>query len=647
VNWPRRFRSVRHKLLAGVLLTSIAALLVNGVALLFYDLRSYREAGVKDLTTQAELIGHATSAALQFDDPQFAARSLALLRVRPAVRAAALYNSRGTIFARYFRADSTAHVLPRLPEADSVAIDGDRMTVFRRIVDNDEIVGTVYIAADFEIYARLASYAVIAGSVMLIALLVALLLSAWLQAAITRPIIRVANLARQVVEQRDYSVRATKSTDDEISVLVDAFNDMLSEIEQRTRALERSNTQLEREAAERSEAEQALRTSEERYRSLVSVSAQIVWTTDAGGQVVEPQPAWQAYTGQAAGDLTSLPGGSDAIHPDEWDHARELWRHAIETGTPFATEVRLRRSDGVYRWFAARGVPVRRADGSVKEWVGTCTDIDERKIAAEEVQRLTEELEQRVRQRTAQLEDKNRELEAFSYSVSHDLRAPLRAIDGFGQALVEDFGGQLDDEARRYLSRIRSATQRMSQLIDDLLTLSRISRVELSWTEVDLSAMARQIIDELMHREAERTVEVSVWDGIMVQGDPRLLRIALENMLGNAWKFTAKTGAPRIEFGALEDREKSTYFVRDNGAGFDMAHADNLFGAFQRLHAVTDFPGTGIGLATVQRIVHRHGGRIWVNAQRGRGATFFFTLGRGEGLAREPDTAGRSASAAS
>ena len=646
MNRPLRLRSVRVKLLVAVLLTSIVALLVNGVALLFYDLRSYRETGAYDMATQAELIGRATTAALQFDDPEFAANNLALLRVRPRVRAAALYNSRGVVFARYFRSDAAQDNLPRLPEADRVAVAGDRMIVFRRVVDNDEIIGTVYLAADFDIYPRLASYAAIAGSVMLMALIVSLLLSAWLQGAITRPIVGIARLARKVVEQRDYTVRAQKSTDDEVGVLVDAFNDMLSEIERRTAALEHSKTQLEREAAERGEAELALRTSEERYRSLVVVSAQIVWTADAQGQVVEPLTTWQAYTGQADGEMTGL-GHTNAIHPDERAGALELWRHAVEAGAPFATEFRLRRRDGVYRWFAARGVPVRRADGSIKEWVGTCTDIDDQKIAAEEIQRLNEELEQRVRQRTAQLEDKNRELEAFSYSVSHDLRAPLRAIDGFSQALVEDFGGQIDEEAKRYLSRIRSATQRMGQLIDDLLTLSRISRVELAWSTVDLSAMARQIIDELRHRDARRTVEVSIWDDITVQGDPRLLRIALENLIGNAWKFTAKTSAPRIEFGALEDHGQSTYFIRDNGAGFDMAHAGNLFGAFQRLHAVTDFPGTGIGLATVQRIVHRHSGRIWSNAQRGKGATFFFTLGRAEGLGRGGDDSGRGASAAS
>lgn len=646
MRWPLRLRSVRAKLLAGVLFTSVAALLINGVALLFYDLRSYREAGTTDLTTQAGLIGRATTAALQFDDPEFAANILALLRERPNVRAAALYNSRGAVFARYFRSDAATDVLPRLPEANSVTVAGERMTVFRRVVDNNEILGTVYLVADYEIYRRVTNYGVIAGSVMLIALLVALLLSAWLQAAVTRPIIGIADLARKVVGQRDYSVRANKSTDDEIGVLVDAFNDMLSEIERRTAALEQSKTQLEREAAERSEAVRALRTSEERYRSLVVVSAQIVWTTDADGRVVEPLPTWQTYTGQADSEVMGL-GALNAIHADEREPTLESWRHAVERVAPFATEFRLRRKDGVYRWFAARGVPVKHADGSVKEWVGTCTDIDDQKIAIDEIRRLNEELEQRVHQRTVQLEDKNRELEAFSYSVSHDLRAPLRAIDGFSQALVEDFGGQVDEEARRYLSRIRLATQRMGQLIDDLLTLSRISRVELAWSQIDLSAMAHQIVDELKHGEPARAIEVSIWEGIVVQGDPRLLRIALENLLGNAWKFTTKTSAPRVEFGALEDSERSTFFVRDNGAGFDMANIGHLFGAFQRLHAVTDFPGTGIGLATVQRIVHRHNGRIWAKAQRGKGATFFFTLGQAEGFAQAADDVSHNASGAS
>jgi light-regulated signal transduction histidine kinase (bacteriophytochrome) len=210
--------------------------------------------------------------------------------------------------------------------------------------------------------------------------------------------------------------------------------------------------------------------------------------------------------------------------------------------------------------------------------------------------------------------------------VSHAVRAPLRAIDGFGQALVEDFPEHLPGDAKRYLSRIRTSTQHMAQLIEDLLNLARVSREPLERATVDLSQVARRVADEFQQREPGRAVEVSVWDGMRTEADPYLLRVAFENLIGNAWKFTSKSATPRIEVGALEDHGRTTFFVRDNGAGFEMAYADKLFGAFQRLHSTSEYPGTGIGLATVQRIVRRHGGRIWAEAEVGKGAAFFFTL---------------------
>jgi light-regulated signal transduction histidine kinase (bacteriophytochrome) len=274
---------------------------------------------------------------------------------------------------------------------------------------------------------------------------------------------------------------------------------------------------------------------------------------------------------------------------------------------------------------------------------GLAHEVAERRRAEAEIQRLNTELEKRVRERTAQLETANQELEAFSYSVSHDLRAPLRAIDGFRQALLEDFPQNVSPEARRYLLRIQSSTQRMGQLIEDLLKLSRVSRGSLECHKVDLSALARQVANDLQQRDPARPLDVSVWDGLSADADPRLLRGALENLIGNAWKFTSKTAAPRIEVGAIRDGGQATFFVRDNGAGFDMAYASKLFGAFQRLHAANDYTGTGIGLATVQRIVHRHGGRIWAEAQVGKGAVFYFTLPvGGEGRAGDAQRTGSS-----
>jgi PAS domain S-box-containing protein len=244
----------------------------------------------------------------------------------------------------------------------------------------------------------------------------------------------------------------------------------------------------------------------------------------------------------------------------------------------------------------------------------------------EQVQRHAAELEVRVAERTAELTLVNQELEAFAYSVSHDLRAPLRSIDGFSQALLEDYQEALDEVGQDYLRRVRAASQRMSQLISDLLKLSRLTRGEMFCEQVDLSHLAIEVAAELQATAPKRRVDWDIMPGLSVAGDPRLLRVALENLMGNAWKFTDHQPHPRIEFGMLEEAGKCVYYIRDNGAGFDMEYAHKLFRAFQRLHSTAEYEGSGIGLATVQRIIHRHGGRIWAQGQVNRGATIYFTL---------------------
>ena len=255
-------------------------------------------------------------------------------------------------------------------------------------------------------------------------------------------------------------------------------------------------------------------------------------------------------------------------------------------------------------------------------------DITLRKQAEQELRTLNADLEQRVQQRTVELEASSKELEAFSYSVSHDLRAPLRVIDGFGLALLEDCEDRLDDDGKDYLRRIRAATQRMGTLIDDMLRLSRITRAEMLVETVNLTKLAWSVVDELRKFEPERVVKIKIAEGLEVAADPKLMRIVLENLLGNAWKFTAKRSEAVIEVGATGEGANRTYFVRDNGAGFNMAYADKLFAPFQRLHLVEEYPGTGIGLGTVQRIIHRHGGKVWGEGQVEEGATFYFGLQR-------------------
>jgi len=257
-----------------------------------------------------------------------------------------------------------------------------------------------------------------------------------------------------------------------------------------------------------------------------------------------------------------------------------------------------------------------------------------------ELQRYAAELERRVEARTHELQERNEslrrnaaellaantELDAFAYSVSHDLRAPLRSIDGFSQVLLEDYAGKLDEAGQESLQRVRAASQRMGTLIDDLLKLARVTRAEIRTEDVDLSGMARDIVADLQRSTPERQVEFEIAPGLKARGDTRLLRVALDNLLRNSWKYTAKQPAPRVEFRSADANGGRTFMVRDNGAGFDMKYADKLFGVFQRLHAAADFEGTGIGLATVRRIINRHGGRIWAEGAVDQGATFYFTL---------------------
>lgn len=463
--------SIRRKLFAGVLLTTTSALFVSGFIMVLYDLRDYNIRLLQDLTTQSRLLALANSSALQFNDPTVAQESLATLEARPQILATALYNAKGALFATYRSKDNPDEIFPKLPEVDSQHADSNQIIVFRTIVDHNETLGTIYIKASYQLYHRVWQYVSIVLSVAVVALLVSMLFSFWLQLRVARPILRITDVARQVSERQNYSLRAEKSTDDEVGYLVDAFNALLAQVEQ-----------------------------------------------------------------------------SKA------------------------------------------------------------------------------ELEQRVSERTAELERANKELEAFSYSVSHDLRTPLRAIDGFSQALLEDYSEQLDATGRDYLARVRAGAQRMGGLIDALLTLARVSRATKNEEHVDLTAIAEEIVGELHTANPERNTDVQITPRLSALGDPYLLRIVLENLLSNAWKYSGKRDHAVIEFGMSSHDGEPCFFVRDNGAGFDMSYANKLFGAFQRLHDAKEFAGTGVGLATVQRIIHRHGGRIWAEAAVDKGAVFYFTL---------------------
>lgn len=324
------------------------------------------------------------------------------------------------------------------------------------------------------------------------------------------------------------------------------------------------------------------------------------------------------------------------FYAPEW---REKIAGAVESciqgGTSFDEELEIITAGGRRVWVRVIGEVVRDESGKLPRIHGSTQDITERKQAQESILRLNAGLEDRVRRRTAQLEAVNKQLEAanqeletFSYSVSHDLRSPLNTIDGFSQLLDRTFGEKIGEKGQHYLTRIRAGTRQMGELIEGLLSLAKLSRDPLQLATVDLAAIARQVVEEHRDREPGREVNVCIADGLSGEGDPRLLWGVMYNLIGNAWKFTSKQVVARIDVGReTAVNGETVYFVKDNGAGFDMAYADKLFGTFQRLHSPADFSGSGIGLATVQRIITRHGGRVWAHAREGDGADFYFTLG--------------------
>lgn len=375
--------------------------------------------------------------------------------------------------------------------------------------------------------------------------------------------------------------------------------------------------------------ENAVRESEERLRAAFDQAAVGMTLRNAD----PADPGWVrfnqklcdivGYTREELSGMNFLDLTPPEDLPTAIEYNRRLLSGELES---YTRERRYVRKDGTLIWVSVSVSAVRAPDGTPRQFLAVIQDITERIRAEEEIRRLNAELEERVRERTRRLEAANRELESFSYSVSHDLRAPLRSIEGFSKALQEDYEAKLGAEGKDFLRRVRSATQRMAGLIDDLLTLSRMSRAEMRSDSVDLSALSDEIAEELRRHEPQRTVSVVVQPGMQARGDPSLVRVVLQNLLHNAWKFSGRRRDARIEVGTIERNGRQVFFVRDNGVGFDMAYADRLFGAFQRLHGEADFPGTGIGLATVQRIVRRHGGEVWAEAAPEQGATLFFTL---------------------
>ena len=366
-----------------------------------------------------------------------------------------------------------------------------------------------------------------------------------------------------------------------------------------------------RDVTQAAQTREQLHETDVRFQIMADTSPVLLWMSGTDGLCNFFNQRWLEFTGRTI-EMEIGNGWAEGVHHEDFQRCMDTYLDAFVARRAFRMEYRLRRADGRYRWLLDTGVPRFAPSGAFAGFIGSCIDITDSKLARDELDRL-------VRERTA-------ELESFAYSVSHDLRAPLRAIDGFSHALLEDNAAQLDSAGQDYLRRVREAAQRMSSLIDDLLQLSRIGRVDLAHVPCDLGAITNDIVSALRERDPDRDITVTVHQGLVVRGDPRLLHLALDNLVGNAWKFTTRTANATVELASTQHDGELAYVIRDNGAGFDMRYAQKLFAPFQRLHGVDEFPGTGIGLATVKRIIGRHGGRVWAESKPDQGATFYFTL---------------------
>jgi PAS domain S-box-containing protein len=382
-----------------------------------------------------------------------------------------------------------------------------------------------------------------------------------------------------------------------------------------------------RYSIERSGIEQKLRYSEAILKEAQSIGKIGHWEFDLATNAIEwSDQVYRLYGRDKALGPPSVEEEASYYHPEEAARLKEFAHLAIEKGEEYSYDLKAIQPGGNAVFLNTHIRPVKDAEGHIIKLMGTIQDITERKQMEEDIRKLNAEQEERVIERTSQLTAANKDIEAFAYSVSHDLRAPLRGIDGWSLALLEDYKDKLDEQGKQYLSRIRTETLNMGQLIDDLLMFSRQGRSEMKRRRLDMTAMAQAIVSRLQQQNPAIQADFVIQPGLMAQGDTGLIEIVLDNLLANAFKFSSKNPHCRIEFGKTAKDGDRAFFVRDNGVGFDMAYADKLFGVFQRLHKSSEFPGTGIGLATAQRIINRHGGRIWAEAQVNRGATFYFTL---------------------
>jgi PAS domain S-box-containing protein len=643
--------SVRNKLALVLWGAALLAFILALTMLPLFESFTLKRRAEQTLEPYAQLVSVGVEAAVTFGDAERAKGILDTLRANPQIVTADIVLENGTRLASY-----VTHTAASVPDfqvkPDGVYLNPSTAELVRQLPGNAHL-RLILSLDELKRVPQLTLRAFGLGLLFLLAITSILLVT--LQRTIVRPVSTLAEAAERVRTQADYTQRVPATGNDEVARLGQSFNAMMQAVQERENDLRQLNRL---------------------HRTILSSAAYGIISTTPDGIITSFNLAAERLLGYQAEEVVGKQ--TPVLWHDPAEIARRAQQLSSELGVtiepgfdvfvaracrslPDEAEWTFIHKDGARVSVLLSVTALRDEHGQITGYVGLAYNVTEQKRDQAALQKLNDELEQRVKERMTDLQAKsselqnsqmalmnlvedlnekagalentnnklamvNKELESFSYSVSHDLRAPLRAIDGFSRIVLEDYADKLDAVGKDSLARVRAASQRMGQLIDDLLQLSRLTRAEMRRAPVNLSALARAVADELQKPELTRRVEFVIESDLIAQADAGLMRVVLENLLGNAWKFTGKQAAAKIEFGRTIRDGVATYFVRDNGVGFDMTYADKLFGAFQRLHTTADFPGTGIGLANVQRVIRRHAGNVWAESQPNQGATFYFTL---------------------
>ncbi len=587
----RRFRDIpiRQKLVIITLVTTTTALLLAGVGNVLVDSLLFRGYLRRDLAVLARVIADNSTAALSFNDPMAAAQTLGALRERSHIGGACIYRNvpgqaEPAIFAQY--APVRGFTCPQIHTQNPFPTPTGDLVLSEPIVLDGRQIGTLLLFYDLgELNERLRLYGSTIFGVFLVSMLLAFLLSNRLRAVIATSIARLVRATTTVAETDDYSVRAEKHSGDELGVLVDRFNEMLARIQSRT-------NEVEKERA--------------RFQFMAESMPQKIFTATAAGELDYVNRQWLEYTGLTVEQMKGA-GWMNVVHPDDLEENVRLWKRSIESGQSFHVQQRFRRFDGRYCWHLTRAEAMRDSRGNITMWIGSNTDIHEQKEKEEELRRA------------------NRDLEQFAYSASHDLQEPIRNVAVFSEIVSRRYGRVLDDEGHQFLEFLKEGGHRLAMLVDGLLAYTRASTAELSEHAVDASAALDRSLATLAEpiREAGAVITSDKLPDVYM-GDLHLQQV-FQNLIGNAVKYRSER-SPRIHVSARQLGTMWCFSVQDNGIGIDPEYKEKIFGVFKRLSHDRHYSGTGIGLAICQRVVERYGGRIWIESELGKGATFFFTV---------------------